>query len=99
MIGHALGPMGRELEGVFEDPLLDLWGHAVGMGAARPTFLLDECFDPADLEGAFDLVEGIAVVSHDLAGLRDVSEFCGEFEQRELASCTVCQGGHLVSPR
>jgi hypothetical protein len=62
-----------------------------------PPAILDEGCHAAGLEGAFDLVEGVAVVAHDVAGTGDVAELLGEFEQRELASGTLGRGGHLGS--
>ncbi len=38
----------------------------------------------ADREGAAHLIEGVAVVAHDLAGLGDVTEFLGQLQYRDL---------------
>jgi CSLREA domain-containing protein len=69
---------------------------AVEEGCLRPALLLDEGRDPADLDGAADLVERVAVVAHDAAGLGDVAQLLGELEQGELPSSTLGQGGHSV---
>jgi hypothetical protein len=68
------------------------------MRALRPPLLLHEGLDASDLEGAADLVEGVAVVAHHAAGLRPVAELLGELQQRELAAGTLGQRGHLGSP-
>src|SRR5262249_32670399 len=52
---------------------LDLGADPVGVWPAGATQLLDEGLDPADLEGAADLVEGVQVVAHQPAGLGDGS--------------------------
>jgi hypothetical protein len=49
-----------------------------------------------DLEGALDLVERVAVVAHDAAGLGAVAQFLGQVEQGQLPSGTLRQGGHQV---
>ncbi len=51
--------------------------------------LLDEGGDAADLEGLLDLVEGVAVVAHDLAGPGDVAQFLGQLQQRQLTLGTL----------
>src|SRR5262245_27747789 len=84
-------------EGVVEDLVLDLLRHAIGVRSARPATLLDQGGGSSHLEGALDLVERVAVVAHDLAGLRDVPQLGGELQQRQLPSGTLWQGGHRVS--
>jgi hypothetical protein len=94
LVGDALGAVGGVVEAVGEDPGLDLRADAVRMGPAGPAALLDQGLDAADLEGAADLVEGVAVVAHQPAGLGDIAELLGKLEQRELPSGTLRQGGH-----
>ncbi len=67
LIGDALRPVSRELQGVVEDLLLDLGRHAVGVRVAWPPSLFDERRDAAYLEGATNLVERVAVIPHELA--------------------------------
>ena len=83
-------------EGVVEDLVLDLVRRR-GWGADRAGrgFCSIRAADAADLERALDLVERVAVVAHDLAGLGDVAELVGELQQRQLPSGTLWQGGHL----
>jgi hypothetical protein len=88
--------MGWRLQRVVENALLDVGGNAVGVRAARTTLLLDQARYAADLEGAADFVEGVAVVTHDLARAGNVAELFGELEKGELSSCTVRCGGHSV---
>ena len=49
--------------------------HTVGVRAARAAALLDQSGGAAHLERSLDLVERVAVVAHDLTGLRDVPQF------------------------
>ncbi len=66
------------------------------MGIFRPAALLDQGAHAADLEGSADLVEGVAVIAHDFAGLGDVAELFGQLQQRQLALGTLCSRGHRV---
>jgi hypothetical protein len=68
------------------------------MGPSRAALLFDQRAGAAHLKGALDLVERVAVVAHDLAGLREVSEFFGELQQRELSFGTLGHGGHFDPP-
>jgi hypothetical protein len=52
------------------------------MGVFGAAALLDQGANATDLKGAADLVKGIAVVAHDLAGLGHVAEFLGQLQQR-----------------
>jgi hypothetical protein len=61
------------------------------------TFVLDERGDTADLKGASDFVEGVSMVTHDLAGFGHVAELLGELEQGQFPSGTLGHGGHLGS--
>src|SRR5215470_866464 len=65
------------------------------MRSSRSAALLDQGVDAADLEGTPDLVEAVAVVTHEAAGLRDVAELFGQAQQRELSPGTLGLGGHL----
>lgn len=62
------------------------------MRAARSPALFDERGKAADLEGAADFVERVAVVAHDATGLGDVLEFLRKIQQGELPSGTLSQG-------
>src|SRR5262249_1010813 len=79
------------------DQILDLLRDTVGVRTARTAPLLDQPGRAAHLERPLDLVERVAVVAHDLAGLGDVAELRGELEQGELPSGTLWQGSHRVS--
>jgi len=82
---------------VVEDLRFDLGGDAVGMWAPGAATVINEGSDTADLKSAANLVEGVAMIAHDVAGSRHVAELLGEFEQRELSSGTLGRGGHLGS--
>jgi hypothetical protein len=94
LVRHPLRPLCRVLERVVQASFLGR--NAVRVGAAGPTLLLDEVRHATHLEGAPDLVERVAVVAHDLAGLGDIAGLLGELEQGELPSSTLRNGGHLV---
>ena len=103
LVRHPLLPPGRVLECVLEDLCLDLGRDAVGVRAARTALLLDQRVHAADLERALDLVERVAVVAHDLAGLGHVPQFLGELSNdnflRVLCGRAVigCASGEWVS--
>jgi len=86
------------LQGVGQDLRFDVLRDAVGMRSPRATALLDESGHPADLEGAADLIERVAVIAHDAAGLRDALQLLGKMQQGELPSSTLSQGGHSQPP-
>jgi len=98
LIGDALRAVRREGQGVVEDLLLDLGRDPVRVRMPRSALLLDEGGHAADLEGPAHLVEGVAVVAHDLAGLRHVAELLGRLQQGQLPLGTLRQRGHLGSP-
>lgn len=80
LVGDALRAVRREAQRVVEDFLLDLGCNPVRVRMPRPALLLDEGGHAADLEGPAHLVEGVAVVAHDPAGLRDVAELLGQLQ-------------------
>ena len=83
-------------QGVVEDGGLDLGRDAVGMrplGAGKP---VDQALGAIGLEIAPDLVELLTGITHHLAGSGDIGEFCGKFEQTELAPCHLVLRGHVV---
>jgi len=98
LIGDSLRAVRREAQGVIEDLLFDLGRHAIWMRITRPAFLLDQCSDAADLKGPPDLVEGVAVVAHQLAGLRYVAEFLGQLQQGEFSLGTLRERSYLGTP-
>jgi hypothetical protein len=67
--------------------LLDLRRDRFRMWPASATALLDE--GVTHQEGAADLVERVAEVTHDLAGTGDVAEFIGQLQQGKLSSQIV----------
>jgi hypothetical protein len=60
----------------------------------RPAAAFHQRGDDADLEGAADFVERVAMETHDAASLGDVAEFIGQLQQRELAFDTLRKSGH-----
>jgi len=78
-------------EALGQEVLENRWGQVEGAAT-----LLDEGAYAAGLEGAASLVEGVAVVAHDLAGTGDVVQFLGQLQQRQLALDTLGQSGHGV---
>ena len=72
------------VETLGEDPGLDL--RADGADAARggPGTARDEGLHAADLEGAADLVERVAVVAHQPADRGNVAEFLDELSKESL---------------
>jgi len=92
LMGDSLGAVGWPIEAVLENPFLDFWRDAVGVRASRTSAFLDQGSDAADLEGPSDLIEGVAVIAHDAAGLRDVAELLGKLEQGELPLGTLGWG-------
>ena len=68
----------------------------IGSGAAGAALLLDERSDAADLDRPADLIESIAVVAHDAAGLGEVLQLLSKMQQRELPSSTLGQGGRSI---
>jgi len=81
LVGHALSTVGGMLQGVGQDLRFDVLRDAVGMWAPRTAALLDERGNAADLERPADLIEGIAVVAHDAAGLGDVLQLLSKMQQ------------------
>src|SRR5690606_41633417 len=67
LVGDALSSMRRVGQRVLEDLLFDLGSDPIRMRVARTALRLDERRHAADLKGPAHLVEGVAVVAHDLA--------------------------------
>ena len=80
-IGDALGAVNGLLETQLEDLLLNGFGDLIGVRILWSPALLDKSRNAADFEGLLDLIEGVTVVAHDLAGLGDVAQFLGELQQ------------------
>jgi len=70
-----------------EDRLLGRGGHTIGMRAKSAGRPVDQPVDPIGLEAAADLVELLAAIAHQLAGLADVVGVARQLEQRQLAQC------------
>src|SRR5690606_28491274 len=92
LVGDPLRSVGGERERAVEDAFLHLLGHAVGVGAARASLPLEQRLDASDLEGALDLVEGVAVVAHNAARLATLPSSLSELEQGQLSSGALWQG-------
>ena len=89
LIGDALGAVGGLLETQGEDLLRNGLGDSIGVRIFRSPSLLDQSCNATDFEGLLDLVEGITMVVHDLAGLGDVAQYLGELQQWEIALGTL----------
>jgi len=89
IVGDTLGAGGGVLQALVEDAGLDLGADAVRVRSAGAAALLDQGGGAADLEGAAHLIEGVAVVAHDLAGTGDVAQFVGQLQQGQLAFDTL----------
>src|SRR5690606_23662123 len=98
LVRDALGAMSGEAERVIEDLLLDLGADPIGVRVARAALLLDQSGDAVDLEGMAHLVEGVAVVAHDLAGFGDIAELLGKLQQRHLPLGTLRERSHSGTP-
>jgi hypothetical protein len=61
---------------------------------SRPALVFDEISHPTGLERAAHLVEGVAVIAHDLARLGDVAKLLGQLQQRQLAFGTLRQSSN-----
>jgi hypothetical protein len=83
-------------QAVIEDRLLDVLGHPVGMRRAGAGDLVEQPLGAIGLEVAADLIELLAAVAHHPAGLADIAELGGQFEQTELAPCYLLLRGHVV---
>jgi hypothetical protein len=94
-VGDAQAAVCGEIEGVLEDGVLNVLGQAVGMGFLGTGQAVEQALGAEGLEVPSDLVELLAGVTHDLAGLGYVVEFSGEFEEAELAACDFVSGGHV----
>src|SRR5690606_37752206 len=97
-VRHALRTVRWIAQGVVEDLLFDFGRHAIGMGVAWAAFLFDQGSDAADLEGTTNLVEGVAVITHYLAGLGHVAEFFGQLQQGQFPLGTLRERSHLGTP-
>lgn len=62
-------------------------------GAGDP---VEQAVGTVSLEVAPDLVELLAAVADDAAGLADIAELVGKLEQSELAPCYLLLRGHVV---
>ncbi len=62
------------------------FGRRLGYGSFRSGQPVEEALGAGGLKVAADLVELLAGVSHDLAGLGYIVKFRGQFEETELAS-------------
>lgn len=70
--------VGRELQAVIQDGLLDLFGHPVRVWVARPGQAVDQPLGAVGLVVPADLVELLPAVAHDFAGLADIAQISGQ---------------------
>ena len=78
LVGHSLVPLGRMLERMGPDRLLDQGRDAVGVRSLRSRQPVEQPLGAVHLEVAADLVEVLPAVAQDPARLRDVAEFLGD---------------------
>jgi len=77
-VGHALGSVGRMLERVGQDRLLDRGRDAVGVRSLASRQPVEQPLGAVDLKVAADLIEVLPAVAQNPARLRDVAEFLGQ---------------------
>lgn len=97
VVRASLRPVSRNAERVVEDLLLDLRRDSVRMRIARAAFFFDQRGDATDLEGTAHLVERIAVIAHQLAGLGDVAELLGQLQLGQFSLGTLGKRSRLGS--
>jgi len=89
--GQFVGDAERAVAGMgecmVENRFFDILGHPIRMGHAGAGDLVEQSVGAVCLEVPPDLVKLLAAVAHHPAGLADVAEVGGEFEQAELAPC------------
>jgi len=94
--------LGRVLQAVVEEDLFKFLGEPAGVGIAGTPDFIQEGLGAHGLEVPSDLVELLAGIPHDLAGLGDVVEVGSEFQERELPAGSFLRysgvGGHSVLP-
>jgi len=95
-VGDPQRAVAGVLQGVVENGPLDIPGYPVGVRPARAGQPVDQPRRPVGLEVAPDLVELLARIAHQLAGLGHVVQVRRQFEQGELASCYLVLRGHVV---
>ena len=81
---------GRPFQAQSQYLLLDLWSQSLRIRVFRSTFLLHEGGDASGLKGAAHPIERLAVVAHDIAGLRYTAEFFDELKQQQSALRAFC---------
>jgi len=95
LLGNAKAAFGGVLQRIIEDGFFDLRSQPVGvwpLGAGHP---VEQALGPVGLEVPADFIELLAGVSHHLAGLGNVVELGGKFEQAELAASGLLFSGHV----
>lgn len=83
------------LQGVVQDGVFDRLGYPVGVRAAGAGRAVEQALGAIGLEIAADLVELLAAVAQQLAGLGDIAKVGGRLQQRQLASCYFVLRGHV----
>jgi hypothetical protein len=94
---HTQGTMAGMVKGMIENRRLDLFAYPVRMRSLRARQAVDEALGAIGLEVAPDLVELLARVAHQPAGLRNVVQILCKIEQGKLATCYLVLRGHVVS--
>lgn len=89
-------PVARMGQRVIEDGGLDRLGQPVGMWSARPGQPIDQTGRAVSLEVAADLVELLAAVADQLAGLGHITEVRCQLQQAQLAACYLLFRGHVA---
>src|SRR5262245_33389052 len=100
LVGHAHLAEGRLVDRDRHDGVLDLLGHAVLQYRLLAADLLQRQLATGVVE-RLEAVEAVAAVTHHLAGLADVAELLGQFQQSNLSADDLLLRGHgvLQSPR
>lgn len=79
-----------------EDGLLDVLADPVGVRVAWAGDPVEQTVGAVGLEVAPDLIELLAAVADDAAGLAHIAELAGKLEQSELSPCYLLLRGHVV---
>src|SRR5262249_42796750 len=107
LVGTAQLTEGRLLERERNDGLLDLLGHPILQHWLLAADLLQRQF-PAAVVELFEAIKAVAAIAHHLAGLADIAELFGEFQQPDFRTNDFlfrrhgglqCAGGGPFAPQ
>src|SRR5262249_740481 len=105
LVGNAQLTEGRLLERERNDGLLDLLEHPILQHWLLAADLLQRQF-PAAVVELFEAIKAVPAIAHHLAGLADIAELLGEFQQPDFRTndllfrrhVPVRRGGALRDP-